>query len=247
MLAGAEESPAHEGEPVGGSKGAQAAEQSGSQLQAAGQRRISSYPVLLGADGADGSQDPAIDPIARGEQRDVSSSSRAAVSEAARHKPAGANADEPAGGSVGAPLRAAGHSSSFPQQSGIEGPAMSLPPLLSSPARGPFSELQRSAVAGGRPARFVELIPARPSEEPHGAGAADEQLGAGASKGRAVDGSTSGEAQEGAGFPRVQGVGPLRVCGAEAHSRRQQDYYAATVAVDVLSFLYVVINYQVRH
>ena len=217
--------------------------------QAAGQRRVSSYPVLLGVDGRDGSQDPALDPVGRGEQRSASSSGWAevsGVSEAARYPPAGARAADSAGGDVVAPLHAAGRSYSTPQLSGTGDPAQGLPPLLESPARGPFSELQRSAAADGRPEQAVELIPARPSGESHGAGAAGERCRAGAYEGLAVDGNTPWVMQEGAGFADVEGVGPLSVCGAEAHSRRQQDYYAATVAVDVLSFLYVAINYQVR-
>ena len=206
--------------------------------------------MLLGVDGRDGSQDPALDPVGRGEQRSASSSGWAevsGVSEAARYPPAGARSKaDSAGGDVVAPLHAAGRSYSTPQLSGTGGPAWGLPPLLESPARGPFSELQRSTAADGRPEQAVELIPARPSGESHGAGAADERCRAGAYEGLAADGNTPGVMQEGAGFADVEGVGPLSVCGAEAHSRRQQDYYAATVAVDVLSFLYVAINYQVR-
>ena len=246
-LAGAGESSVHQDRPQGGVKSAQAAGPSDGGAQAAGRRRVSSYPVLLGADGGDGGQDPALDPVMRDEQHSASSSGRAEVANvtaAARH--AGARAADSAGGGLGAPLQAAGRSSSTPQPSGIGGLAQSLPPLLDSPARGPFSELQRSEAADSRPERAVELIPARSSGEFHGADAADGRPRAWASKGLAVVGSTPGVVQEGAVFADVEGVGPLRVCGAEAHSRRQQDYYAATVAVDVLSFLYVAINYQAR-
>lgn len=248
-LASADKSRVHRDKPDRGVKDAQAAGPSDGGAQAAGQRCISSYPVLLGADGRDGSQDPALDPVMPGEQPSAGSSGRAEVSgvtEAARHAPAGACAADCAGGDVVAPPAAAGRSSSIPQLSGLGSPAQGLPPLLESPAREPFSELQRSAAADGRPEQAVELIPARPSGESHGADAADERSRAGASEGLAVDGRTLGMIQEGAGFADVEGIGPLRVCGAEAHSRRQQDYYAATVAVDVLSFLYVAINYQVR-
>ena len=247
-LAGAADSRVHRDKPDGGAEDAKAAGPSDAGAQAAGQRRVSSYPVLLGVDGGDGSQDPAMDPVVRGEQQGASSSGRSeasGVTEAARHAPAGASAAKSAGGDVVAPLHAAGRSSSIPQLFGMGGPAQSLPPLLESPARGPFSELQRSAAADGRPERAVELIPARPSGESQGAGAVGESREE-ACEGLAVDGNMPGVIQEGAGFADVDGVGPLSVCGAEAHSRRQQDYYAATVAVDVLSFLYVAINYQVH-
>ena len=226
---------------------AQAAERSDAGVQAAGQRRIASYPVLLEVDDKDGSRDPASDPVMRGEQRHVSSSGCAEVSgitEAAGHPPVGASVAEAAGNDMDA-LQAAGRSSSTPQHSSMGGPTQSLPPLVGSPARGPFSELQRSAAAAGRPEQSVELIPARASEESHGAHAGHERSSAGALMGLAVDDSMPEVVQDVAGISDMEGIGPLRVCGAEAHSRRQQDYYAATVAVDVLSFLYVAINYQV--
>ena len=39
----------------------------------------------------------------------------------------------------------------------------------------------------------------------------------------------------------------LQIVGVEPHSRAEQDWYAATVAVDVLAFLYAVLFYQARH
>ena len=38
----------------------------------------------------------------------------------------------------------------------------------------------------------------------------------------------------------------LQIVGVEPHSRAEQDWYAATVAVDVLAFLYAVLFYQAR-
>lgn len=37
----------------------------------------------------------------------------------------------------------------------------------------------------------------------------------------------------------------MDVLSVESHSRSEQDWYAVTVAVDVLAFLYVVVFYQV--
>lgn len=37
----------------------------------------------------------------------------------------------------------------------------------------------------------------------------------------------------------------MSVSHVEYHSQNEQDWYAATIAVDVLAFLYVVIFYQV--
>ena len=44
-----------------------------------------------------------------------------------------------------------------------------------------------------------------------------------------------------------EGATPLlRVLGAEWHSRVEQDWYAPTVAVDLFTFIYVALFYQVR-
>lgn len=40
--------------------------------------------------------------------------------------------------------------------------------------------------------------------------------------------------------------GGLDILAVESHSRLEQDWYAATVALDVVAFLYVVIFYQAR-
>lgn len=37
----------------------------------------------------------------------------------------------------------------------------------------------------------------------------------------------------------------MKILTVESHSRSEQDWYAATVALDVLAFLYVVIFFQV--
>lgn len=128
--------------------------------------------------------------------------------------------------------------------------------LLGSPAPGPFSELQRSADENEQPERVLELCTTGPAQHPdpgpfRGSAAAGGEDTAAASAGLGLghtrpQGGNDG-ACGGAGFPAVEGLGSLKVYGAEAHSRRQQDYYAATVAVDVLSFLYVAVNYQVRN
>ncbi len=41
-------------------------------------------------------------------------------------------------------------------------------------------------------------------------------------------------------------VGGLETLDVECHSRAEQDWYAATVSIDVLVFLWVVFFYQVR-
>ena len=38
--------------------------------------------------------------------------------------------------------------------------------------------------------------------------------------------------------------GGIEILAVESHSRSEQDWYAATVALDVVAFLYVVIFYQ---
>lgn len=173
-------------------------------------------------------QEPAEWQTARGRDADRPESSQGAGQ-------AGAHGDEAGSSAAGGGAQAGASDPSGDQQ------RLESYPLPESP-----EQQRRQGPAGGPPA---------PPEASH-AGAAEPDLAhAGGSGGLSGAAHGAGDDVRWLRGP-VRGLGfgggfggakpPLRVLGAEWHSRVEQDWYAVNVAVDLVTFVYVALFYQVR-
>ena len=206
---------------------------------AAPPRRIRSYPLALGAEGAGGpvSPDPDPNPATGPGSGCRPGSAGAATAAGAGREPAPAPkqatvGSDAGGGERGRTARAAARGASSERQAG--GGALGAPApwtggagpagggaLLGSPARGPFSELRRGAAQEEGPERAVELSRTLSSTDHAGLRASDGGAADGSVAQNDGGGSPRGAAAGGehgvAGLP--EGLRGLRVLGAEAHSR----------------------------